>query len=324
MSQQQEEGNYKPAPPDYGEEPPYMEDEGRRGLPPARGESIVSKIIPIAAAVLISVLLVGMFFAPVNKKQYEADITRLEADLVAMRAVEKTLTDKTIALEEANKANLAVINDALTKATKDIETKVVAVTNQLTSYATKSELESAKNSITELKTSFASLPAETQAKLTTVSAEIAALKTQITALEKQIEDMEKVTPPSSKAVSISTKTLGSSLMPSNDTTLTTSFRVTLVNNTATEIKDIVLSILVQTDSIVGYTSSTLSGGGTIWQGQGLPWTTREFVNTQWGLNLAANETKTIHLTLTVTGVAGSTYTTTYINGVPYYVEAMIW
>ena len=47
------------------------------------------------------------------------------------------------------------------------------------------------------------------------------------------------------------------------------------------------------------------------------------MNTQWGLNLAAHETKTMYLTLTVQGDATATYLTTYVNGVAYDVSVSV-
>lgn len=150
-------------------------------------------------------------------------------------------------------------------------------------------------------------------------ATIKALQDRIVALEAKT-----ITPPTvAKSVTAKIKQMSSALLPINDTTLSAGIKVTLTNNTNVAVEDIILEIAVATDVITGYASSTLTGAGTVWQGQGVPWNQKSFMNTQWGLNLAANETKTLYLTFTVTGVVGSTYMTTYVNGVALDVSVSV-
>jgi hypothetical protein len=200
MSQQQEpmEERYKPAPPDYGNEPPCeegMEPTGRGQHPPPKPDSPLKFLLISGIIALVIVFLMNSFIMPtVGKKAYIDDITRLENDLVAMRAVEKSLGDKVTALETANKNNLNVINDALNKATNDINTKTTAFTNSLSNYATKDSLNkyATQDNINALQTSITNTKSELEAMIGKVSSDdIKKLQGQLDTLAKQLADLEE-------------------------------------------------------------------------------------------------------------------------------------
>jgi len=292
---------YEPAPPDYGEEPPYMESE-EKGLPPARGESIINKLIPIGVAVLISVLLVGFFFSPVKQSQYKADVTRLENDLVAMREVEKNLGNKITTLETANKENLNVINDAVSKATKDIETKATSVTQSLAGYVTKEELNNAKSDVVELKASFTSLqtsfnnitlPAETQAKLNTLASEIETLKTRLTQAENKLATQ------AAETVKPTAKIRYIDYTRSTDYTEATAYFDLTINNlsAAKELKSITISIESNSNNIYGIASTSI-GSSFGSRSSTLFWNFENYKLSN--INIDAGKDKVIELSMNIT------------------------
>jgi len=180
------ESKFTPAPPNYSEEPPYMESEEREtgvGMSMPKGESLINKVIPIGLAVLVSIAVVGIFFSPVKKDIYQADITRLETDLVAMRKVDASqdariskvvkdaqaaVTSKTEEVDDKVASALASIDQKVAS----IDQKVANATSNfdLSNYATKSDLSGLNSEVDALE----ALLAATKSELATTKSELTA------------------------------------------------------------------------------------------------------------------------------------------------------
>ena len=181
------EPKYTPAPPDYGEEPLYMESEEGR-LPLGRSkESLTNKLVLIGIAVLVSILLVGIFMSPVNSKQHQADITRLENDLVAMRETDKGLDTKAQGAVSALNAQITRI-DSLQDAIGNTATKpeLATLNNKVT------ELAALNNKLNDLatKVELATVQSGLTAEITALKSEIATIKADLKAIEEDIKDLE--------------------------------------------------------------------------------------------------------------------------------------
>jgi len=151
---------FTPAPPDYSGEPPYIEPE-EAGLPKARPEGMLNKLILPALAILVAVILVGVFFAPVNKKVYQADITRLESDLVAMRES----------------------NSSMTEQFGELNSKISA------EYATKSSIDALANLPATVDAKYAELNTNLSATIDEKLATITELDGRITAMEATLQEL---------------------------------------------------------------------------------------------------------------------------------------
>jgi len=196
-------------------------------------------------------------------------------------------------------------NNSIASIDKRVSDSVTAT--QTSATATQAKVDSLTKLITDLQTANAT-------NLTTIKT----LTDRITALEKPA-----TTTPTSKTIGVKIKQMGNSIAPVSDTSMTGWFRVAITNNTTAEIDDIILDIILSTDFVEQYGSTKLTGGSIVWQGQGLPWNGMEFMNAQWGLNLLAGETKTLYLTITITGKTTAIFTTTYPDGIAFDVSAEV-
>ena len=160
-----EEKEYKSAPPES-----FRQDEGE-GLG-ATKESPIKNIIITAIVSLVIFVLMSSFITPVaSKKTYEADITRLETDLVAMREVETRLSDR-IAGQDGKITAAVTKSDTTSNALASLATKA-----ELSNYASVSTV----NALDTIVQTLVSLPAILDQKLTDFAAE----------LEEKLEDEVK-------------------------------------------------------------------------------------------------------------------------------------
>ncbi|KKL70527.1 hypothetical protein LCGC14_2104050, partial [marine sediment metagenome] len=100
---------------------------------------------------------------------------------------------------------------------------------------------------------------------------------------------------------------GGMLVASDNNTLSAPIKITLTKPSGIAIDDIVIFVELQTEGIPNFSTVKLSGGGTAWRAGG--WQLYggdflgvEFMNTGWGLDMSANDTKkNIYTTLVITG-----------------------
>jgi phage shock protein A len=306
----------------------------------------IKKIGGICLAIsLVVVLAMGQLGLGgwVTKKDFETNLANVTKTITQTTA---SINENKVAVDKAVSGIPATIQNAVQAA---LNTTVSSVNTQLTEIGNKvnnfnstltgkidgvsAKMETANSNIatatqkitdltaqnTELKKNIVDLANKSDA----LTAQVTTLNTKVTDYETRIKALEtKATPVSTpNAVTATVKTISNSLVATSNTTMAGSIRVLITNNTASAVSDIVLDVGIQTGVITGYTAASLSGGSTIWQGQGIPWNMIDFVNTQWGLNLAANESKTIYLTFTVTGTGFIPQYETY--GVPFQVDVTV-
>ena len=173
---------YVPAPPNKEEEPPFVGDERM----PTSKFSIGStnSLIITAIISLVVVFAMNAFIMPtIGKKAYMADITRLEADLVAIRAVDATQSNDVAVLKSSSGDQTKKINDVVSSALASIDQKVANATGNLGNYATTTEL---RNSIDNLRTTL-----DKTAAIESLTTANTALQTKITELTALVEKLEE-------------------------------------------------------------------------------------------------------------------------------------
>lgn len=199
MSKKEEqESRYTPAPPDYGEEPPYIE-EGIRNPAPQSGINQYKPLIITAIVALAVVFLMNSFIMPVvGKKAYIDDITRLENDLVSVRdniktqnnKIDNSIKDAQAAVETKKKE----IDTQVKNATNTLEQKIATAMSNLGNYLTRNDLNTINNNINNLSNKVNNLDipdtSGMQAKIITLESEIDTLRTTIRDLEYEIDNIE--------------------------------------------------------------------------------------------------------------------------------------
>lgn len=295
---EREEG-YVPAPPDYGTQPVFMEGEDL--LP--RKESQTKPTIITAIVALVVVFIFTSFISPmVGKKAYEADITRLETDLVAVRATDSGLSDRITAQESQIATSVA---------------KSEAATNSIAGYATATELASLntllQNTIstaTQTQATATSTKDELMGKINAQAALIQTLQDKVAALET-----ETVTPSSSTSL-ITAKLIrqSESLTPvitgsANITSWTAAAKLVLTNPTASDIEDVIVTIFVGSQNVPGMTAINLTSSPALsWTRSGWPYGGDVEFRNNWGLTVEANKSKTLYLTIIINGNSPDQYT----------------
>ncbi len=311
------------------------------------GVSLQTLLIIVAIAVVLAVVVVsggytGLMSSSTFKAQNDTQMTNINA---AYDKAVKAVTDvgtavaaipNQVSTQVTTSINniMAQINSQITTATNAANTakeQAASAVAQVNSANT--QLAAINKSVTDMNTSLTKSLTDATAKIDTLMKQATADAARITALETKA--IVPITP--AKNISATVKMQSSVLFatapiagtPPTASTLTSAFRITLINNTAVAINDIVLDMIINTTlpNNNDVASFNLAGGGTIWQGQGIFADTREFVNTQWGLNLAASETKTLYLTITIIGKTTPTlvdFTTgVYVGGVAYNVDVTV-
>lgn len=304
----------------------------------------VSLVVSLAVVyVLVTMINIGEF---VTQKDFDNNWQGMSASI---NDAKTSITQSKAALDVAVANIPKTVDGAVTAGTATYTQQIASLTTQVSSYTGNIQSNSTKidgltvqlntannnwqsytvklndliNGFNTTNTNVTNL----QTKVSELTKSLSDANVLITTLQKQDADKEarikvlesKLQPAQvAKSVTASIKTISNTLVATSNTSMSGSIRVELKNNTAVAVKDIVLDIAIQTGVISGYGSSELAGAGTIWQGQGIPWNMIDFMNTQWGLNLAASETKVLYLTYTVTGTGFWPQYQTY--GVPFQVS----
>lgn len=278
--------------------------------------------LTLVGLIIVISLFVSMLwgnYSLVSKTNYGTDITGIVDDIGKLQNAISSIQDVSGTVNTLNN-QLGNISDKLNALNNDIANLKTSQGN----YATKDALAQANTNLTNIQNTLNNLQTQVnntkQINTSGITASIDTLNAQVSSLEDRIKSLEDkaVTPPlSASAVVATVKTISNTLIATSNTTLNGSIRIEIKNTSSVAVSDIVLDILIQTSMISGASTASLSGGGTVWQGMGTPYNMMEFMNTQWGLNLAANETKTLYLTYTVAGSGFNIYQTT---GVPFQVN----
>lgn len=300
-------------------EPPLIDDRGGGGSrQPFRlnmGGGLMQQIIVTVVVVVLLVFIGLPLFGGgsfVTKKDFETNLANVSASINQVTA---DVGGRQGELNAAIQGIPATVNNAVNQAVGQQLTDLSSAVSSLSS-----RMETIDNSIQGNSQELADLGNT----VATYSSTIESLKEDLEDMEERIEALESgvadtdSTTSTRHGVTATIRTISNTLIASSNTTMSGSIRVEISNTTTAIVKDIVLEVSILTDIIQGYTHSSLAGGGTIWQGQGIPWNMMSFMNTQWGLNLAANETKVLYLTYTVTGTNFMPQYETY--GVPFQVN----
>jgi hypothetical protein len=175
--------------------------------------------------------------------------------------------------------------------------------NSLNTDSLKADLEQVKVDVASVKTDIGELKNDNSTDLNDLVTRIAALETRIAALEAKMGSGSGTTTSEAITAKIKTQFWDYIVLPAPGTTAaSTQLRLDLQNNTARDISDVVVVVAFAPQSYVTVDWDTgypqITGGLTTWTlypygGYGIA-----FFNS-WGLNLAANEKKTITLTLTM-------------------------
>ena len=112
---------------------------------------------------------------------------------------------------------------------------------------------------------------------------------------------------SESPITIKISNSGGMLVASSDTVLSAPIKLTLTKVAGLAVEDIVIILELQTEGVPNFESVKLEGGGTTWRASGWQsssgrFYTAEFMNTGWGLDMSASDTKkNIYSTLVITG-----------------------
>ena len=279
------------------------------------------KIVGVAlvVAAIVSYITVPMW--GVNPTNYKTDITNIVGDIATMKT---NVSSATANLKTTSDAIPNQINTALSNAMTQINSNINAANSnaQAAKDLATTANNQANNANTQINTQIAAVTKAYTDQITVLSKTVTDQKammdimtTNAKALSDRVTVLETkaITPTAtSKNVSATVKVQNSVMFATapvpvgtgatSPSTLVSSFRINLVNNTNVAVSDLVLDIVVAANiNPSDIQSMSMTGGGTIWQVQGQFTGQPEFVNTQWGLNLDANQSKTLYLTLTVTG-----------------------
>ena len=305
---------YEPAPPNYEGEPPYQDDESR-GRMPIKTESPWKGIIVQAIVALVVVFLMNSAIMPMaGKKAYIADITRLETDLVAIRAVDSaqnTKIDKVVSDAQATITKASdTVDKKISEANTSIDQKVAKVTSTLENYATKSSVSDMDSRITGLNNSLTAAVNDLNSKLSNINssdinnmkADIAALKVEIANLKVEIANIDTTSGSKKPTVDITER-----VAPTwtGDTTPAYTWQVGLTldidNNTSADIEIPEDGIRIYIDPV---TSGTITGVQLITLNKSLAWvpiqTTIPYFYNARTIYVDKGDTETLRLTLTIT------------------------
>lgn len=115
------------------------------------------------------------------------------------------------------------------------------------------------------------------------------------------------------------------LRVADNQTLVANIIINLTNVTSSDISDVIVRIYVETEvTYIGVSTIALSGGGMVWKTMGFDAQLLEFVNSQWDrLVIGDGETRTLYLTLTITGDSSTNFADLYPDGVEYKVNVTV-
>lgn len=276
---------------------------------------------------LVVVMMMNSFFMPVvGKKVYQADITRLETDLVAMRATDTDLTNKIETLENNNKALEDKVTAQLSTTLKEIDNKIAALENninqKLSGYITSETVDTKiQNSMVELRTEINSVATSLTALSGKIDSQIETkITAQLTDLTNRIIKLETPQQPTSSGLTVKLTRTIDTLIPvdnpstdlsANTSLLQASFKIVITNTSTINFEDVILNIYLQTETIPNITKRTLTSTPSMsWYTPGWFSYEAEYINS-WGLSVDAGKSKTIYFTLTIQGNDATPYTTGY-------------
>jgi nitrate/TMAO reductase-like tetraheme cytochrome c subunit len=294
-----------------GEYIPPSGSHGKRG-----GNNMNWKSVAMNAVVAIIVVVVMSMMGVTNwvtKDSFKTNWDTIQSAMVkvqtdadaSVNSIKQTVVGVQNTMNTLPSTITSQVNTAITQATTAVNSQITSIQSQVNNMAStvksaSDKADGAINTINTLNTkveAYKTQQATDEATITADKATIVDLTTRVKALETKVVTP---TPTSSTGITAKIKSTSNVLSASGNTTLIGSFRVTLTNTTAADVSDIILEITSQTDYIGGNHYATLSGGGTSWQRQGSDPTYADFINGTWGLNVAANTTVTLYLTLTIT------------------------
>lgn len=290
-------------------------------------QDILKKIIPIAVPAILSIVFTLWYVGSIASGM----VSKGDVD-----ATLKGVTDAKVSLD-------ASISEIPNTVTTQINSVMATVNNQLSSMqntvneakaqstAYSAKIDAANNAVVSLTPKVDSSVASISSLSTTINtlkADIASLKTQLDAANVKIVALEQgstdTTSGTSPQMSVEVKEMTTMMIPSDDRHLNAQYKVILTNKTSSDLKDLILHIYMETGvTYAGVESFILTGGGTTWQGYGWNASSFEFINNSWGLNLSANDTKTLYLTATITGNTSANFLTLYPSGVGYNVDCEV-
>lgn len=286
----------------------------------------VKKTVAISFVVAIVVFVgMGMFGggAFVTKSDFEANMSGITASVDQAKAdMEKITGDANAAIAKANADIAAAVQSVpatiSTQVSNQINTSLGQINNQLNVLSSK--LDTMSNAVDQTATNMYNA----NKAIEELQAQVVTLEEDIQDLQERVDELENAGGGSTSndaGVTVKVTKMSSLLIPTSVTKLKGQFKVELANTTNQDIDDLILDVYIETGvTYDGMVDFTLEGGTTLWEGYG--WggaQSYNFVNSQWGLNLDANKTKTLYLTMEIIGGTGANFT----QAVPYNVDVTV-
>ncbi len=278
--------------------PKESEDEGSRGKgrkPSSSGGGLLQYAAMVVLALIISYVMTTGF--AVSKSDFAKNIQSVVASVESAKADIKATKDSvTLAVSNLPNTVSAQVNTAINVVSSRLSTLENTVNNAV------SQMGGVSKSVSEANSKVDSLTATVNTQTST----IATLQDRITALEA------KILPTTNQTSGVITAEIQVqylsyiSLSPAsgNNTVVAFPVRLKLINNTTKALTDIKLnvsfaqSVYYETPTwVTGYPQ--LSGGSTTWVDYSNVYSFGMMFVNGWDLTLAANETKTLNLSLSV-------------------------
>jgi len=279
------------------------------------GESTKGVLISAVVTVLILAFMAfsgGVGF--VTKKDFTTNMASFVATAEQAQAgLIKAQTDVATAIQSMPGTMANQVNTAVLQSTAQWNSQLTSALDKVASLTTTVQ------SSTTAQNQMSGQISNANAEISSLKAKVVTLETKVTDLLTRIATLEaKLTPATGGATSgvitVAIKPMSNVMVPIDNNTLVADFKIILTNTSAKEVTDIILNISISTGITQTVSSFTLAGGGTVWQGYGWSAQQIEFVNNQWGLNVAASVTKTLYLRATFVGTGIGSY---YSTGVGY-------
>lgn len=337
--------------PDYGEQPVYQEEDefgvpvqqqqnqsGRFNMPRGAG-GYTQYVIMIIIAIVITFGMTNFITPMAGKKSYQADITRLELDLVAMRETDTKLKNSIEEVSSEIGGLKGEISQAITEEMSNVKEgiredlaqfgeEIVNMRNDINEYDNEA-VASVRQSITTLQDDIKSMNND----ISNLNSGIDAFKTDINAkiedINTTIADIE-VNGTGGEATNVNgvltanVKAFSDSLYISSNTSAKSSFKLVLENKSDHDIEDVIIRATVRVNTYSYLPSNIGLYGGTQWQPVGSGSNYIMYVNAGWGLSVEAGKKKTMYPEITVTFPNDTpNLRNLFPLGIPYTVEVEI-
>lgn len=221
-----------------------------------------SSIVQVLMAALIAVVLSALLVVTYSPKKADLSLLGQKLDEISLRM---NGIDSSIGAERSRIENLI---------------------NSQVNYATKGDIAALQNLPAEMNSQFATLEGSLGERIT-------ALETRLTELEAQ-EEEEELT---SDAITCELKSWGDVAVPKEATSLDTTYKVAITNNTGGDLEDVIFTFVVKPQpALSDIQNVSLTGGYASW----VPHTTSPWCvvfQNSWGFDLDANDTRKIMLSL---------------------------